>query len=337
MNPLKLNHINISTNSMISETIKYFHPILSETKKKNLDNISRTKAYLDFYQKYPEIPWSFLASMVSRNGGWNMCDLQGKWFPKIIPQKVRSLLFMTYERANWLIFQDAFPQMLLYHYSTKIGRPMFHLLPFFHVSSFMVEEWNLFWNKRNEKRLMTALIINEQNVIQKPVIEHPVYKDKVFRSIFFIFQDWFHFSSVLFPTCDGELFGASVNGFRKVDNRIDLGKRLADILFAPRLFPYFLEFALCTEHTGSRYDYEQYFFEKKQRDTPFLRVTFPVISHHIHEFQDWSIQNKVKKKWFAAPRSGQEIFLSNWYNRKQRQLHELITITEMLKTNLKID
>ncbi len=333
MKPLKLNHINSSTNSWMSETIKYFHPILSETNKKNLDNISRTKAYLHFYQQYPEITWSFLASMVSRNGGWNMCDLEGKWFPKIIPKKVRNLLFMTYERANWLIFQDAYPQMLLYHYSTKIGRPMFHLLPLFHVSSFMVDEWNHFWDRRNEKRLMTALIINEQNVIQKPVIEHPVYKNKVFRSVFFFFQDWFHFSSVLFPTCDGELYGTSVNGFRKIDNRIDLGKRLGDILFAPNLFPYFLEFALYTEHTGSRYDYEQYFFEKKQIDTPFLRLTFPVITHHIHEFQDWSNQKKVKKKWFNENRVEKQILLTDWYHGKQRQLHELITINEMLKPN----
>ncbi len=183
---MRLLKNKVSSQFVTNETMEYIRLIISETKMNNVDNISRTKAYLDFYIKHPEINWAFLASMVSRNGGWNMCDLEGKWFPKIIPQKVRNVLFMTYERANWLIFQDAFPQMLLYHYSTKIGRPLFHLLSFFHVSSFMEEEWYLFWNERNEKRLTTSLIINEQNVIQKPVIDHPVYRDKVFRSFYFI-------------------------------------------------------------------------------------------------------------------------------------------------------
>lgn len=326
---LRLNYNNIPNKPLSLEKIKYIHLILAETKKKNADNISRTKAYLDFFVMYPEITWAFLASMVSRNGGWNMCDLEGKWFPKILSKNVRSLLFMTYERANWLVFHDAFPQMLLYHYSTKINRPMFHLLHFFNVSSFMENEWNVFWRERNQKRLMISLIINEQNVIQKPVIEHPVYRERVFQSFFFSMQDWLHFSSVLFPTCNGDLYGASVNGFRKVDNRINLGKRLANILFFPHLFPFFLEFALTTEHTGSRFDYEQYFNIRKQRDTPFLRLTFPVIPHHIHDLHDWSKQQKIKKAWVIDEHTKKQILLTDWYFEKQEQMHSVITLANI--------
>ncbi len=39
--------------------------------------------------------------------------------------------------------------------------------------------------KADKNRLTTALIINEQNVIQTPVIEHPVYRKKVFHSLIF--------------------------------------------------------------------------------------------------------------------------------------------------------
>ncbi len=297
----------------------------------NKDNITRTKAYLDFYLQYPEITWAFLASMVSRNGGWNMCDLEGEWFPKIIPQVKREQLFLTFEKANWLIFYDAFPQLLLYHYSTKLRRPMFHLIQFFRESSFMENEWNRFWLNRDSQRLINSLIINEQNLIQKPVIEHPIYQKEVFKSGYFLFQDLLHFSQVLFPTCHGELYGASVNGFRDVDKRIDLGKRLADILFTPNLFPYFLNFAKKTEHTGSRVDFEKYFPEKRKRDTPFLRTTFPVITHEIHDFQDWSKRQKIKKSWFAEPKHRHPFLLTQWYSDKQKQMHTFITLGNLLK------
>ncbi|GAA3327359.1 hypothetical protein GCM10020331_066980 [Ectobacillus funiculus] len=49
---------------------------------KNRDNISRTHAYKEYYLRNCEIRWSFLASMVSRNAGWNMTDLEGKYYPK---------------------------------------------------------------------------------------------------------------------------------------------------------------------------------------------------------------------------------------------------------------
>jgi hypothetical protein len=327
-----IDKLNQNVNYVLTnEELQLVHSIHNAETLLNKDNITRTKAYLDFYLQHPEITWAFLASMVSRNGGWNMCDLEGEWFPKIIPKEERNRLFFTFEKANWLIFHDAFPQLLLYHYSTKLRRPMFHLSQYFRGSSFMESEWNWFWFHSDSQRLMNSLIINEQNVIQKPVIERPIYHKKVFKSGYFLFQDWFHFSSVLFPTCKGELYGASVNGFRDVDKRINLGKRLADILFHPSLFPYFLHFACRTEHTGSRVDFEQYFSEKKKRDTPFLRTTFPVISHKIHDFQDWSKHQKIKKKWYREVRHIHPVLLTQWYSNKQKQMHTFITLGNVIK------
>ncbi|EKN69567.1 hypothetical protein BABA_09081 [Neobacillus bataviensis LMG 21833] len=320
-----MNHLTIQEQTIIRQ-------IRSETGKRNIDNISRTNAYFHFFKKNPDIIWSFLASMVSRNGGWNMCDLEGSIFPQLLDVKVRKQLFLTYERANWLIFHDVFPQLLLYQYSTKINRPMFHLLPYFNVSAFIQKEWYGYWKENDRKRLTTALIINEQNVIQTPVIEHPVYKKKVFRSMIFSFQDWLHFSSVLFPTCGGEVYGASANGFKSLSKRINLGKRLANILFHPRLFPYFLEFAEKTPHTGSRYDYEQYFKIKTKRNTPLLRTSFPVIAHNQHIYEDWSKHRRVSPKWLHHPvRHRHPIHLTDWYFTKSNQLQLLLSIHKVLE------
>ncbi|WP_042457753.1 DUF2515 domain-containing protein [Neobacillus dielmonensis] len=320
-----MNHLTLHEQNIVSQ-------IQAETSKKNIDNISRTNAYFSFFKRYPEIIWSFLASMVSRNGGWNMCDLEGSIFPQLLAPEVRKRLFMTYERANWLIFHDAYPQLMLYQYSTKLNRPLFHLLPLFHVSRFMQKEWERYWQTKDNGRLTTALIINEQNVIQDPVIEHPVYKKKVFHSFIFNFQDWFHFSCVLFPTCGGEVYGASVSGFKSLSKRIELGKRLVRILFHPRLFPHFFEFAEKTPHTGSRFDYEQYFKTRSAGRTPILRKTFPIVEHQQHVYIDWSKERFVSPLWLHAPaRFKHPIQLTDWYYEKSNQLQLLVSLKNLME------
>ncbi len=301
-----------------------------ETNRLNIDNISRTAAYFDYYLKHPDMVWAFLASMVSRNGGYNMCDLEGEWFPKILDPKVLRLLFLTYERANWTIFHDAYPQLLLYHYSTKMRRPMFHLLRYLNVSSFMEREWMHYWKAGDKKRLMVALIVNEQNVIHDSVIQHHLYQKKVFNTMMFMFQDLLHFSSVILPTRKGILYGASVNGFKSVHKRINLGKRIADILFHPDLYPGFIDFALTTEHTGSRHDYERYLPMSKKRDTPFLRAAFPIVSHHYRRQEDWYNKRRFQSRWMEQEvQHRHSIELTEWFLEKQKQFHTLITLKEM--------
>jgi hypothetical protein len=148
--------------------------ILNETKAQNVDNISRTKAYERFFRTYPEIKWAFLASIVSRNAGWNMTDLTIHPFRTLLGERERNHLFLTYDRANWLIFSDAYPQLLVYQFSKKFQKPLFHLLAQFKVSEFMVKEWNHFWKTKDEYRLMAALIINEQQVIDESVIQKEI-------------------------------------------------------------------------------------------------------------------------------------------------------------------
>ncbi|MEK1830212.1 DUF2515 family protein [Priestia megaterium] len=109
---------------------------------------------------------------------------------------------MTYERANWLIFKDVFPQLLLYAVSRKKHVSYVHLLPYLNVSSFIEEQWRQFMQRPCELQLIHALIVNEQHVIQQPVIEQPFIKIECLKVRCF-FQDIFHFSSVLFPTIKG--------------------------------------------------------------------------------------------------------------------------------------
>ncbi|MCY8209723.1 DUF2515 family protein, partial [Bacillus subtilis] len=162
---------------------KLLSRIERQTKIKNADNISRTNAYKAFYDRHPEIKWSLLASFVSRNAGWSMTDLKGSLFQLGLRERQQKWFFLAYERANWLIFSDAYPQLLLYQWSKRVGKPLFHLLHVFGVSQFMTEEWTRFWHERNTERLMYALIINEQNTIQTPIIQNPSFKKNVFDTI----------------------------------------------------------------------------------------------------------------------------------------------------------
>ena len=321
-----MNHLTIQEQTIIRQ-------IQSETNKKNIDNISRTAAYFSFFKKNPDIIWSFLASMVSRNGGWNMCDLVGSDIsPTFRLNKRENSFFLPMSGQIGSFFMMLFLSYCSINIRRKLSSQCFIYFPILMFQLLSKKNGIDIGKKTIKNRLTTALIINEQNVIQTPVIEHPVYKKKVFHSMLFSFQDWLHFSCVLFPTCGGEVYGASVNGFKSLSKRIDLGKRLASILFHPRLFPHFFEFAERTPHTGSRYDYEQYFKRKTIRKTPILRTSFPVIEHHQRAYEDWSLHRRVSPTWlYFAAHHRHSIHITDWYIAKSNQLHLLLSLQRVLE------
>lgn len=305
--------------------------IKKAAQKGNKDNISRTVRYQQYFKKNPEIKWALLASMVSRNAGWNMTDLVGRWYSSVISRDYRDLLFLTYERANWLIFDDAYPQLLVYEASKKRGRPLFYLLKTFDVSIYMEMEWELFWQKEEENHLCTALIINEQNIIQKPVIEQSFYNKKVFRSLPFRIQDWFHFNTVIFPTEHGELYGFSVHDFRKLKNRILLGQQLQWLLFHSKESGLIQRFAFKYQHTGSRFDYERFLqTRRKRRSTPFLRAVYPVIRHHRSYREDWYRPKMKLNNYFYPVYIPRPYTVTSWYTKKQKQLHAAVLLHELV-------
>lgn len=305
--------------------------IEKETISQNRDNISRTVSYASFFKRNPEIRWSMLASLVSRNAGYSMCDLKGDWLPRVLSADTRKHLFLTYERANWLIFQDAYPQLLLYEHSKREGTPLFHLLDQYHVSNFMKIEWERFWREKDLKRLCTSLIINEQHVIDEPVVQHSFYKERVFSGVPFLMQDYMHFSTVLFPVVSGDVYGISVHGFKRTKNRIETGKMLYAVLFESKRSEEILLFSDKVTHTGSRHDFEKFIYPEKKRETPMLRMAFPLVKHHRKGTKDWYRRNMNTEKYYSPVKHMDKICLTDWYKQKQRQLKIGILLKEWVQ------
>jgi hypothetical protein len=243
--------------------------IRTETEAQNLNNVTRTRAYLDFYLKYPEIHWAFLGHMVSRNGGWNMTDLKGEFLTRLLSKKERDTFFAFLERGNWLIFQDVYPQFLLYKESLKQNKPMFHLCSFLNVSTFMETIWNRFWLYQETYILAIALVINEQSYLEQRVVQNPQYQKGVLNKVEFILQDLLSFNHILFPFGKRNLAGQTLHQFEVLHERILLGKRLYTILFKnTERLKQVLEWAKTHPHTGSRKDYWPHIFNNVNEGIP---------------------------------------------------------------------
>ncbi len=305
------------------------HYIIKKVKKHNTDNISRTDAYLQYYLQHPEIKWALIASMVSRNAGWNMTDLYLSPFQQLFSEKELFKLFMTYERANWLIFSDAYPQLLIYSQSKLINRPLFHLLKNFRVSLFMIKEWHHFWEYKDKDRLVSSLIINEQNVIHSPVVKHPYFQLHVFHQMPYFLQNIMSMSAILLPTNKG-LYGTYVQGFTRLTNRIVLGKRIASIMFHPHIYDYVLDYMLTHEHTGSRKDYER-FLNFSFPYAPVLRLIYPAVSHDDYIRHDWFIQRGLKSKWKSPVTKVDKMEIGSAFYRKRNILFAYSHLKKALK------
>ncbi|HEY4602483.1 MAG TPA: DUF2515 family protein [Cerasibacillus sp.] len=276
----------------MKELNDYIHYITKQTEEHNFDNISRTKAYFDYYCQNPEVEWTFLASIVSRNAGWNMTDLKLLMFQQLLGKKTCHDLFMTYEEANARIFSDAYPQLLIYALSKNENRPLFHLLHHFNVSQFMQKEWTHFWRSKQKTRLVIALIINEQHVIETPIIQ----KHTVFHELPYRIQNIFKLNAVLLPTITGKIYGSYTHGFTKINCRIKLGKTIYSLLFHPRIYPLIYYFSKNIPHTGSRHDYEQ-FLSTNLPSAPPLRKLYSHIPYLEEGKEDWSLNIAIPIKW----------------------------------------
>ncbi|QHS24476.1 DUF2515 domain-containing protein [Virgibacillus sp. MSP4-1] len=305
-----------------------YHEIITDIKeqtdKKNINNVERTKAYLKFYLNNREIKWSFLASMVSRNAGWNMTDLKTDTYKNLLSARMSRHLFITYERANWFIFSDAYPQLLIYHYSSRYKQPLFHLLRYFYVSTFMIDEWMHFWLHKNEKRLLYAQIINEQNLIQKPVIEEPFFKWKIFYNVPYFLQDKIHLNAVLFPSLSGILYGLAIKKFTNVTERIKTGKKLASILFHNDFYEQFLQFAEEVEPDGTRGEYEQ-FLDKRYISAEALEDVYPEIKHDNRKRVDWYDPGLFQEEWWHEAHS-EPVSIGDRFYKKRKALEKLSII-----------
>ena len=257
---------------LMPEEEKIVQQIAEKTKQLNKNNVTRTQAYLEYYLRHPEIHWAFLGHMVSRNGGWNMTDLKGGILPRILSKKEANSYFTFLERGNWLIFQDAYPQFLVYEESLKRGLNLFYLLRSFHISTFMETIWNHFWMNRDSFLLAIALVINEQSYLENRVLGNKSFKKEVFNTLEFKLQDFLSLNHILFPSINNnkiELIGQTLHDFENLDKRILLGKRLYAILFGDKRRLKMVEnWAKATPHTGSRKDYWPHIFNTVDEGVP---------------------------------------------------------------------
>ncbi|WP_077569101.1 DUF2515 family protein [Paenibacillus ihbetae] len=250
--------------------------IQSTVQEANQSNITRTEAYLSCYEAFPELHWAFLAHMVSRNAGWNMSDLQGGLLSDLTDSEFQVNLYRFLERCNALIFQDAYPQLLLYMHSRKLGEPLFHLLPCFHVSAFMLPFWQHFWREPDHGAMLAvALILNEQNYIEGRVAQDPYFRSRVLKHPYFRLHELARFNQILFPLGQTEavtrsvdpfgtshklplrpLAGLTIPRFDSLTARIKAGKSLYGLLFGyEEVHRRALAFARSTPHRGSRSEY----------------------------------------------------------------------------------
>jgi len=247
--------------------------IRRQTAIANRNNVTRAQAYLQFYREHEEIHWALLAHLVSRNSGWNMTDLQGDWLPRIMDPATRKAYFWFLERCNWLIFHDAFAQLMLYAKMKQSGEDLTTLLPLLHVSTFMKGFWQDFLESGDSATLTRALIVNEQQYIEQRVVRKPFTYHRVFSTLFLFAQSKLSLNQILFPykahPTDRrfQLVGMNVHDFPEIDQRIAIGKTLYKLLYQdPKRLDSIRQFAFRIPHTGSRADYWPHLF------TPIERV-----------------------------------------------------------------
>jgi hypothetical protein len=264
---------------MAATELQLVSSIQEETTQHNRNNVTRTAAYLEVYRRCPELHWAFLAHMVSRNGGWCMTDLKGEWLSRIMKPQQAEHFFAFLERANALIFQDAYPQLRLYEESLRLKRSLFHLLPAFHVSAFMRPFWDRFWNDRQSSLLTTALIINEQNYIEARIVQNDYFRRTVLDTVAFQAQSLLQLNQVLLPYTSSaggtnRLAGGILEDFSNLEERIGFGKTLYAMLFGiPEVLSGAQRFAVGTPHTGSRHDMWPQLFAAVKSEPPGIPYT----------------------------------------------------------------
>ncbi|WP_128896298.1 DUF2515 family protein [Longirhabdus pacifica] len=294
--------------------------IKDTTVKQNVNNVTRTMAYKRIYDQHPELHWAYLAHMVSRNAGWSMTDLRGECLPHLITSVSRKHIFTFLETANALIFQDAYPQLLLYHYSRQREENLFHLLPSFHISTFMKPFWDDFWERKDSMLLTVALVINEQHYIEERVVQDPFFKVHVLETLPFKIQSILQFNQVIFPYAIGpsqhRVCGLTLEQFSNINERIEFGKSLYFILFYyPEVHKRCALFSDEIQHSGSRSDYWPTLFqstmvqsernlnlllyEKKMNRGKLINKNKKLYSPPLHEAWDNMRLPKIRRfDWF---------------------------------------
>ncbi|MGM0803598.1 MAG: DUF2515 family protein [Bacillota bacterium] len=307
--------INLHSNSK-----ELVQRIRADTKRFNKNNVTRTAAYLTFYNKHPEITWSFLAHMVSRNAGYFMSDLKGEFLPHILEETFLIKLYDMLEKGNSMIFEDAYPQLLLYEESKKRGISLFHLSSNFKISPFIEGVWEVYIRREDQSFLLpVAQIINEQSHIEKSLVQTEEYKE-LLNSFTYRLQEWLRLSQILFPTWPlKHSIGRNMNHFKDLDERISLGQNLYATLFQPQFVKKIHSFANTFPHTGSRCDYDDdsfTAFNTSLEKFPKEKLSFFKVKNNTKIYSPFLLD--VWKYSFNGPYLG-----SNWFEDEEFVLEKM--------------
>jgi len=292
--------------------------IREQTRQQNQNNVTRTQAYFQFYLQHPEIHWALLGHMVSRNVGWNMTDLKGDFLTKLLPEKDQKAFFSFLEQGSWLIFQDVFPQLLIYDLSVRRSQEMFHLLPFFHISTFMETMWRYFWHSGDCYTLAIAMVINEQSYLEKRLIQNDHFQKTVTGTVSFKMYEFLRLNNILFPYWAGEkrgktsLAGATSRYFTSLHERILFGKKLYSLLFQrKKILPGVMQWAQVHPHTGSRKDYWPHMFNDVNESYPRSLYKRRVKNCELRKGAERLYSPPLKYAWPNAPH--QEAKSEDWF------------------------
>jgi hypothetical protein len=237
--------------------------LLAELDARNRDNVTRTASYLELYaytrEHPPDVPWLLMAHLVSRNGGYMMTDV-AQSLARGGPFSRESLeeLFLFLERANFLIFYDAWYHVL--HH--LLGRSR-ELAPR-RTPRFVCEAWARHEREYDERQLVCDLVVNEQNLIEHRVVHNPRFA-RALAVVGFV-EAVGRERPIVLPGIDEKI---TVGGFGSLERRIATGWRIFDVALADHarrdaLF----RWAIAHPHTGSRAVYGG-------RATPSLREAWP--------------------------------------------------------------
>jgi hypothetical protein len=229
---------------------------LRDLDARNRDNVTRTESYLELYaytrDNPPDLPWLLMAHLVSRNGGYLMSDVAdsiarggGAFSPGALVS-----LFAMLERANFLIFYDAWHHVLL-HLLGRSGEASSA-----RVTPFVRAAWSRYESAHGEavatasaeKQLVRDLVTNEQNFIERRVVHAPRFAQAL--AIVEFGASIGRETPIVLPDKSRTIH---VGRFALLGRRIEVGWRIFDEILADRaererLFAW----AMAHPHTGSR-------------------------------------------------------------------------------------
>lgn len=282
--------------------------LAQELDARNVDNVTRTESYLELYARThqrgadplgglgqrplpsagrarsrpgpptehsgSDLPWLLMAHLVSRNAGYMMTDLAGAIDRTRDAQLRGSMtkLFVMLERANYLIFHDA------WHHVCAHLMGQTHTLRSPRTPVFMCRAWERHEAARErsgvtpalERALVFDLVHNEQHLIERRVVHRRELRDGL--DLLRIAELFGLDRGLILPWPEGHRSGPriAVGRFADLRRRIATGQRLFDLALAdPEQREAMFQWALAHPHTGSRQVYGG-------RPGPTLREVWPL-------------------------------------------------------------